>query len=116
MGEHFLHFRIVIDQSHIEVGSTGTGDRPAVDAQQLAVVDIGSNFHHTSDAFLVVQDLFFWFSGDIRKAQHRRGHQHNDKEPQYDGIQPTLVAALQGAMHQGALPTPTLMSAVSPKL
>ena len=100
MGEHFLHFGIVIDQGHIEVGSTSTGDRPAVDAQQLAVVDIGRNFHHASDAFLVVQDLFFRLSGDIGKAQRRRGHQHNGKEPQHAGIQPPLMAALEGAMRQ----------------
>ena len=100
MSEELLDLGVVVDQGHVQVGRAGSGDRPAVDAQELAVVDVGGDLHHADGVLRVVQHFSLGLPGDVGKAQRGRRDHHRGEEPQHAGVDQPLAEARNGARRQ----------------
>ena len=89
--EHLLDLGIVVHEGHVRIRAAGARDRPAIDAEQLAIVDIGGDFHDAGDVFLVVQDLLLRLARDIGEAERRCRDDHRDDRAQRARIHDALA-------------------------
>ena len=91
MSEHFLDFGIVVHQRHVRIRAAGPRNRPTVDAQQLAVVDVGGDLHHAGDVLVVVKNRLLRLARDIGEAERRRRDHHRDEAAQGTRIEHPLA-------------------------
>ncbi len=98
--QELLDLGIVVHEGHVRIGGAGAGDRPAVDAQELAIVDVGGDLHHAGRVLRVVQDGPLRLAGDVGEAERRRDEHDHGEEPQRARVDEALPHARHGPRRQ----------------